>query len=49
MIRVFMEGLGPAYDKWFVLIAVVSVASMFYGNITAIAQSNIKGCSPIRA
>ena len=42
MIRVFMEGLGPAYDKWFVLIAVVSVASMFYGNITAIAQSNIK-------
>ncbi|MFZ3071693.1 MAG: NADH-quinone oxidoreductase subunit N [Thermodesulfobacteriota bacterium] len=42
MIRIFMGGLGPAYDKWFVLVALISVASMFYGNITAIAQSNIK-------
>ena len=42
MLRVFMEGLYPLYDDWYVLLAVVSVASMAYGNFVAIAQKNIK-------
>lgn len=42
MLRVFMEGLYPLYDDWYVLLAVVSIASMAYGNFVAIAQKNIK-------
>jgi NADH-quinone oxidoreductase subunit N len=42
MLRVFMEGLYPLYDDWYILLAVVSIASMAYGNFVAIAQKNIK-------
>ncbi|MBI5598164.1 MAG: NADH-quinone oxidoreductase subunit N [Deltaproteobacteria bacterium] len=42
ILRVFMEGLGPAYGKWQIMLAAVAVASLAYGNLTAIAQRNIK-------
>ncbi len=41
-LRVFTEGLLPVYEHWQVLVAVVAVATMFYGNIVAIVQTNIK-------
>ncbi len=42
MLRVFMEGLQPAYEQWMVMVGVVAVASMAYGNFVAISQKNIK-------
>ncbi|MBI5234302.1 MAG: NADH-quinone oxidoreductase subunit N [Deltaproteobacteria bacterium] len=40
--RVFMDALLPAYDEWKTVLVAVAVLSMIYGNITAIAQTNIK-------
>ncbi|MDH4226713.1 MAG: NADH-quinone oxidoreductase subunit N [Deltaproteobacteria bacterium] len=42
LLRVFAEGFAPMYEQWKVLVIVVSLASMIYGNFTAIAQKNIK-------
>ncbi|HHD11133.1 MAG TPA: NADH-quinone oxidoreductase subunit N, partial [Deltaproteobacteria bacterium] len=41
-LRVFTEGLVPVYEHWQFVVAVVAVATMFYGNIVAIVQTNIK-------
>lgn len=44
ILRVFLIGLGiPALEgRWTVLFAVLSAASMFIGNLTALMQSNVK-------
>ncbi|MCL4874646.1 NADH-quinone oxidoreductase subunit N [bacterium] len=42
IMRVFLEGLFPAYDNWQMAIAAVAVGSMVVGNITAIMQTSIK-------
>ncbi|MBI5561053.1 MAG: NADH-quinone oxidoreductase subunit N [Deltaproteobacteria bacterium] len=42
VLRVFTEGLQPAYSRWVVIVAIVAVLSLVYGNIVAIAQKNIK-------
>lgn len=42
--RLFFEGLGPdvASDDWSMIFAVVAAASMTFGNVMAIAQTDIK-------
>jgi NADH-quinone oxidoreductase subunit N len=40
--RIFIEALMPAYDEWHIILIVVAVLSMGYGNIVAIMQTNIK-------
>ena len=40
--RIFIEALMPAYADWQVILTVVAVLSMGYGNIVAIMQTNIK-------
>ncbi|HBG46414.1 MAG TPA: NADH-quinone oxidoreductase subunit N [Deltaproteobacteria bacterium] len=42
ILRVFIEGLQPAYGEWQMAVAVVAVGSMVVGNITAIMQTSIK-------
>ncbi len=42
MLRVFMVGLEPLYDQWVIILIVVSVLSMGYGNFVAISQKSIK-------
>ena len=41
-LRIFIEALQPAFADWQAILIVVAVGSMFYGNITAIMQTNIK-------
>ena len=40
--RIFIEALMPAYNDWYLILTVVAVLSMGYGNIVAIMQTNIK-------
>ncbi len=40
--RIFIEALMPAYGDWQLILTVVAVLSMGYGNIVAIMQTNIK-------
>ncbi len=42
ILRVLLFALAPVYDQWYILIAVISIASMAYGNFVAISQKNIK-------
>ncbi len=42
IVRVFLEALYPAYAEWQMILAVIAVLSMFYGNTVAIMQTNIK-------
>lgn len=42
LMRVFLVGLAPAYDQWSIIIIVIAVLSMAYGNIVAISQKSIK-------
>jgi NADH-quinone oxidoreductase subunit N len=40
--RVLAEGLGPLSDTWLILIAVLAVITMVYGNVVAISQRDVK-------
>ncbi|MCK4738708.1 MAG: NADH-quinone oxidoreductase subunit N [Deltaproteobacteria bacterium] len=42
ILRVFLDGLAPAYDTWYLILSIVAVGSMVVGNIVAIAQTNLK-------
>lgn len=42
IVRVFLVGLPALAAEWAVLFAVLSAASMFIGNLTALMQSNMK-------
>ena len=42
IVRVFIEALYPAYGDWQLILSIVAVLSMIYGNIVAIMQTNIK-------
>jgi len=44
LLRVFVVGLGvaPLAERWSMVWAILATASMFYGNITALLQTNIK-------
>ncbi len=42
LLRLFLSALLPNSSVWFILVAVLSVASMTFGNLQAINQKNIK-------
>lgn len=42
LVRVFVMAFGRLHDEWALLLAILSVASMTIGNITALLQDNIK-------
>jgi NADH-quinone oxidoreductase subunit N len=42
LIRILVQGLGPLQDDWINLIAVLALITMFFGNIVAVAQRNVK-------
>ena len=42
VLRLFYEGLAPAYDQWQMLIAGMAALTMLFGNVVAIVQSNVK-------
>lgn len=42
IIRILIQGLGPLRDDWHVVIAVLALVTMLFGNLVAISQRNIK-------
>ena len=42
LIRIFVQGLTPLRDDWYLLIAVLAVLTMVFGNVVAVAQTNVK-------
>ncbi len=42
VLRLFAEGLLPAIDQWNILIAGMAAVTMLFGNVVALAQTNIK-------
>ena len=42
VLRLFYEGLAPAYGEWQLLIAGMAALTMLFGNIVAIVQTNVK-------
>ena len=41
-LRVFLEALGGMHDSWKILLILLSVLTIFLGNLVAMVQSNIK-------
>ena len=39
---ILVQGLGPLRDDWYLLIAVLAILTMRFGNIVALSQRNIK-------
>ena len=42
VLRLFAEGLLPAIDQWNVLVAGLAALTMLFGNLVALAQTNVK-------
>ena len=42
VLRLFYEGLAPAYEQWQMLIAGMAALTMVFGNVVAIVQTNVK-------
>jgi NADH-quinone oxidoreductase subunit N len=42
IIRILIQGLGPLRDDWYLLLAILAVITMAFGNIVAVSQRNIK-------
>jgi len=42
MIRVLVQGLAPLSDEWIIIISILAVITMSFGNIVAIAQRDVK-------
>ena len=42
LVRLFAEGLGPQRADWLVVMAVLAVLTMTFGNLVALTQSNVK-------
>jgi NADH-quinone oxidoreductase subunit N len=42
MIRVLVQGLAPMSDEWVIIISILAVLTMGFGNIVAIAQRDVK-------
>lgn len=42
IIRILIQGLGPLRDDWHMLIAILALLTMLFGNLVAISQRNIK-------
>jgi len=41
-VRLFEEGFGDAQDKWQVFVAIITAATLFIGNVTAVFQQSVK-------
>ena len=42
MMRVLVQGLAPMSDEWIIIISILAVITMAFGNIVAIAQRDVK-------
>ncbi|MGH9175785.1 MAG: NADH-quinone oxidoreductase subunit N, partial [Vicinamibacterales bacterium] len=42
MIRVLVQGLAPMSDEWIIIVSILAVVTMAFGNIVAIAQRDVK-------
>jgi len=42
LLRIFIVALQPLQDSWAMLLAVLATATMFFGNIAALTQENLK-------
>jgi len=42
MLRLLAEGLGPLHTEWMPMLMLLAVASLFIGNVIALAQTNFK-------
>jgi NADH-quinone oxidoreductase subunit N len=42
IIRILIQALGPLRDDWHMLLAILAVITMAFGNIVAISQRNVK-------
>jgi len=42
MVRILVQALDPVRDDWIILVAVLAVITMFFGNIVAITQRSVK-------
>ena len=42
IIRILIQGLGPLRDDWHMVIAILALVTMLFGNLVAISQRNIK-------
>ncbi len=42
LMRIFIVALGPLWESWAILLAVLATLTMFVGNIAALTQTNIK-------
>jgi NADH-quinone oxidoreductase subunit N len=42
LVRILIQGLAPLQDDWTLLIAVLALITMVFGNIVAVAQRNVK-------
>jgi len=41
-VRLFDEGFGESQDKWQIFVAIITAATLFIGNITAVFQQSVK-------
>lgn len=41
-LRIFVAGLTPVSEKWVALLSLVAIVTMFWGNIAAMLQQNVK-------
>lgn len=42
MVRLLVQALSPLRDEWTIVIAIIAIITMFFGNIVAIAQTDVK-------
>jgi len=42
MIRILVQGLAPMRDEWIIIVGILAVITMAFGNIVAIAQRDVK-------
>ena len=42
IVRILIQGLGPLRDDWHMLIAILALLTMIFGNLVAISQRNVK-------
>ena len=42
IVRILIQGLGPLRDDWHMLIAILALVTMMFGNLVAISQRNVK-------
>lgn len=40
--RILIQGLGPLFDDWTTLLAILALITMVFGNVVAVAQRNVK-------